>query len=469
MSDNIIAGVPPKLGKLSVFQKFSWGMGAFSNTLMVNTIMVMAFPVYNLALGVDPKYLGWALSLPRLWDAISDPIMGNISDNTRGKFGRRRPYIVVGAILVGVFFGLMWAPPTNVSQFGLFIYFLVISILFFTSYTIFAVPWGALGLELTLDYNERTNVMAYRTFLEALGGTLLVPWIYRLCFLDIFGGDEVVGARWVGAAYGVIIIATGVIPGIFCKEKLNVQSQARINIVEAFKYTFQNKVFLLLCSVVFLVLASIFLVQPFGGYVNIFYVYGGDKTGGATISAIGGTFYGIAGMLWTPVVVWLSNRFDKKKVLILGQCVFAITSLFTWVLYNPRYPYLQLIYALFACQGLTCTWILTSSMVADVCDVDELKSGLRREGMYGAVYSWVFKLGISAVMILSGYMINWSGFSDKLAVQTPETIFRLRFLYATVPAAGMFLAICVMLFYPLTKSKVEQIRLEINEKKQLTD
>ena len=460
--------VAPKLAvesaKLPVFKKFAWGMGAFSNTLMVNTILVMAFPIYNLALGVDPKYLGWALSIPRFWDAISDPVMGNISDNTRSRFGRRRPYIIIGAILVGVLFGLMWSPPTGLGELGLFIYFLVISILFFTSYTVFAVPWNAMGFELTLDYNERTNVMAYRTFLEALGGTLLVPWIYKLCFLDIFGGDEVLGARWVGGAYGLIIILTGVIPGLFCQERLQVQSQERINIIQAFKYTLKNKVFLLLCLAVFLVLASIFLVMPFGGYVNIYYVYGGNKEAGATISAIGGTFYGIAGMLWTPFIVWLSNRFDKKKVLIAGQSVFALFSLLTWVLYNPSLPYLQLVYALFACQGLTCVWILTSSMVADICDLDELNSGLRREGMYGAVYSWVFKLGISGVMVLSGYMINWSGFDESLAAQTPDTILKLRLLYAFVPATGMFLAILTILLYPINKKKALEIRAQINRR-----
>ncbi len=468
-TNSVNATVPTLSSKLPFVQKFCWGMGAFANTLMVNTILIMAFPIYNLALGVDPKYLGWALSVPRLWDALSDPLMGNISDNTRSRFGRRRPYIILGAILAGIFFALMWAPPAALSEFQLFLYFLVISVLYFTSYTIFAVPWNAMGFELTTDYNERTNVMAYRTFLEAVGGMLLVPWIYKLCFLDIFGGNEVVGARWVGAGYGLMIIIIGVMPALFCKENLQVQSQAKIKFFEAFKYTVKNRVFLLLCLAIFLVLASIFLVMPFGGYVNIYYVYGGDKEGGATISAIGGTFYGLAGMLWTPVIVWLSKRFDKKRVLMAGQAMFVVASLFTWVLYNPVYPYLQLVYALFACQGLTCVWILSSSMLADICDVDELRSGLRREGMYGAVYSWVFKLGISGVMILSGYMVSWSGFDERVVVQPAETILKLRILYAIVPAAGMLLALIAMAFYPITREKALEIRKQIDQMKSQKD
>jgi GPH family glycoside/pentoside/hexuronide:cation symporter len=233
------------------------------------------------------------------------------------------------------------------------------------------------------------------------------------------------------------------------------------------KYTLKNKQFLLLCSVVFLVIASVFLVMPFGSYVNIYYVYGGDKEGGATIAAISGMFYGIAGMLWTPVIVWFGNRYDKKIVLMFSQGVFVIASLLSWVLYSPKMPYLQLIYALMACQGLTCVWIMTSSMLADICDLDELKSGARQEGMYGAVFAWVFKLGISGVMILSGYMMNWSGFDQSVAVQSVSTIFSLRILYALVPAVGMIIAISTMAFYSITKARALEIRKELDIRKSL--
>ncbi|MEN6386796.1 MAG: MFS transporter [Phycisphaerales bacterium] len=110
---------------------------------------------------------------------------------------------------------------------------------------------------------------------------------------------------------------------------------------------------------------------------------------------------------------------------------------------------------------------MTSSMLADICDLDELKSGVRQEGMYGAVFAWVFKLGISGVMILSGYMMNWSGFDQSVAVQSVSTIFSLRILYALVPAVGMIIAISTMAFYSITKARALEIRKELDIRKSL--
>ena len=172
---------------------------------------------------------------------MTDPFMGNLSDNTRSRWGRRRPYIAIGAVLTGVLFALMWMPPRSLGETGLFGYFLLISILYFTTYTVFMVPWNALGYELTTDYNERTRVMAYKTFFSSAAATFFLPWAYKLCF--VLGKTEVEGVRVVGVIFGVLMILTGVVPALFCKENMSVQTQHKITFKAALKYTMKNRPF----------------------------------------------------------------------------------------------------------------------------------------------------------------------------------------------------------------------------------
>ena len=451
--------------KVHTGQKIAWATGAMADTLMANIIAGLALPIYNIALGVSPVLIGYALGIPRFWDAFTDPFMGNLSDNTHCKWGRRRPYIALGAILSGVLFAVLWMPPTKLGQMGLFIFFLVASLLYFTAYTIYIIPQNALGFEMSADYNERTRIMAYRSFFAGVGG-LLLPWAYKLCFLKQFGNNEVQGVRIVGIIFGVIIIITGIIPAIFCRENIKVQTQAKISLLDAFKYTIKNGTFLILALAIFFILVGLFLVAPLGSYINIFYVYGGDKSSAATIGGIGGTIYAGMSILMIPAVTYLGTHWSKKKTLLVGQFLVIVSSLSSWFLYTPEYPYLQLLMLVMTAPGLCCIFILTSSMLADVCDIDELTTGRRREGMYGAVFSWVFKGGIAAVMALSGYLVNWSGFDAKLeAIQASQTIFNMRLMFAVVPAASVGISFLLTVFLPLTKKRAMEVRIILDKRK----
>ena len=141
--------------RLSLVQKLVYGLGAFVNNLLAAAIGGMVI-VLNLGLGMNPALVGLLGALPRLTDALTDPLMGYISDHTRSRWGRRRPYIFVGAIAAGLIFALLWQLPVGKSENYYFWYFLVGSLFFYLAYTIFATPWVALGYELTPDYHERT-------------------------------------------------------------------------------------------------------------------------------------------------------------------------------------------------------------------------------------------------------------------------------------------------------------------------
>ena len=448
---------------LSRKKKATWAAGSIADVYMNNALNYLAFPIYNVALGVDPRMLGWALGLPRIMDAFTDPLMGNISDNTNTRWGRRRPYVIVGAFLCMMSFVLIWSPPTKIlSTAGIGWFFMGMTFLFYISYTIFAVPWAALGLELTMDYNERTRVQAYRTFIQGVGALGLGAMWY---LSQIWGdGDDVAGVRIVGWVFGGLILFCGVLPAIFCRERLHVQAQDKIAFWTAIKATFSNKTFLLLITITIFVMLGIFMVNNFALYINIYYVFGGDSKGVARLNMIANFAFQLAGLALVPLMAAIATRIGKKKTLVGGLLVVVFAYGTSWFFYTPRAPYLQLLTLALAAPGLACMWTLAQSMLADICDLDEKRTGRRREGMFGASYSWATKAGISLTMIMSGYMLNWSGFDAELDAQPEKVVTTMRLLYMLVPMFFVGLAALLTSFYPLTEERVNELRAELDSK-----
>ena len=203
--------------KISFGQKFSYGLGSIVNNLLGGAIGYMSI-VLNVGLGINPALVGTLQAIPRLTDAMTDPIMGYISDNTRSKYGRRRPYIFIGAIFVGLTFALMWQLPGGYSEMFYFWFFLIGSIIFYLFYTIFATPWVALGYELTSDYHERTRLMGVMNFMGQFAWITL-PWFYAFMENDRFFSDSVQGARSLAIIIGVFVAVVGIMPAIFCRER----------------------------------------------------------------------------------------------------------------------------------------------------------------------------------------------------------------------------------------------------------
>jgi len=445
--------------------KLAWSSGALADVMMANVMNYLALPIYNIALGVDPRFIGWAMGLPRVWDAISDPVLGHISDNTRSRWGRRRPFIFIGAILSGIFFAILWMPPARFNATAMGYYFLVTSFFFYTGYTIFVVPWSAMGIELTTDYNERTRVQSYRTFFQGIGGLLLGTLWWLAIQFGGGEGNEVKGVRIVGMIFGAYIILVGIIPAIFCRTQTTVK-QKKISFLEAVATTAKNKTFLLLGAIMFFLLVGLFLVNSFGNYITIYYVFGGSTEEASKIAMVANTVFQSTGIGLVPLVAFLSVRFGKKKILLAGLTSVLLAYLTTWYLYTPKAPYLQLISLAMMAPGLSCVWVLTASMLADICDIEEYNTGLKREGMYGAMFSWIIKAGVACTMIGSGYMIDISGYDSTLESQTEQTIFVMRLLYMLVPVTFIGISAVLVAFYPLTKEKVEQIRQELDARKQ---
>jgi len=434
-------------------------MGGMTNDL-INVISVLAVPIYSIALGVNPALIGIALTIPRLWDAFTDPVMGSISDNTRTRFGRRRPFILIGGLLTALMYILLWRFPFVSTEIGYFIWFLLASLFYYTCYTIFSVPYNALSYELSPDYNERTRIMAFKCAFGACAG-LLVQWQFRLTQLDCFE-NTLDGMRTVSVAVAALMAFGIIFPAFFLKERFTheVSAQKKIKLIDSLKETLRNRAFRTLIVAVILICLGLYMVMQFGLYINIYHVYQGDKAGAATVMGVGGTVYHIlGGILAAPIVSWFAGRFGKRKTLIGGLLLAMIGSFSKFITFDPRWPYAQLISMAMMAPGLSCLWILAPSMVADICDEDELQNGTRREGMFSAVYTNVLKIGGSIGLLIVGFLLNASGFKAELGVDQPaHTMLILRSFFACVPALGLLGAALLISRFPITADRAEETR-----------
>lgn len=451
--------------RIPVSQKVAYGMGAIVTIVAVNSVVQLTSLVYVVGLGISAIWLGYAQAFPRFWDAVVDPFLGNFSDNCRSRFGRRIPFLVVGGVLIGISFALLWTVPRDWSKPAMFAYFLVTSLFFYTVVPIYSIPHGALGLEMTSDYHEKTSLFAYASFIGNLGA-LCLPWIYYLANLKIFKGDTVAGVKWVCLGMSAILTAAALLCAFFCKETKvqQTKSQEQMPILEGFKATYRNRTFLKLVGAYTLLIMGFQLVMGFSNFTSIFYLYGGDTAAASKLMALNGTLWVAIGIAGVFPMVWLSKQIGKRATVILSFTIIVVGNLSKIVCYSRAYPKLTFIPTACLSLGMVFCFSLVNSMISDVCDEEEYSTGIRREGVYFAVYNWWWKVGVSIASVLSGYLLRLTRFSEGMATQTESTLFWIRFWEISLPSALCLVSLYLLMKYPLTEGRAYQIKALLAER-----
>lgn len=442
-----------------------WGIGGFAENLANNAFLTLAYPIFGVGMGISPLYIGLAVSASRVIDAVTDPLMGNITDNTQSRWGRRRPWIFLGSILMSLIFAAIWFTPRMADQTIPAAYLITMVSLFYMAFTMWVVPFSGLGLELEVDYAERTKLMIFRVAPSFIVG-ILIGSLYKITLMEqVWGGDEVIGARYVGVIIAALMLITGIIPSIFCKERFAHTRQEKTNLWAAIGLTLKDKPFLLLIGSAFFVFVSLFFMIPLLTYISLYYVSQGDKELMGSIGMVTGFVQATAQILSMFAIGYIAKFFDKKRILIGGLVIGIIGYLSSWFLFTPEVPYLTVIPPVVINIGLCACWVLNGSFSADICDYDELKTGRRREGMYSAVFGFLSKLAIALVTTVSSWVLVRLGFEGEDLHPTMDMLFTLRWFYIAVPVAAMIAAILCMWKYPLTRERVSEIQAKLREKR----
>lgn len=501
--------------KVPVGQKAAFGAGHFILNILPGTLGVFIQFFLLTAWGVDPLWAGLLGGLPRIFDSITDPIMGFISDNTTSRWGRRRPYIFIGAIISGILFFLMWQIDDDASQSYIIWHVMILQLLFLIGNTMFATPLVGLGYEMTSDYNERTRLMAFSNTMGQIAW-MIVPWLYVIIPDTNTFNTQAEGVRTMALIVGVMCIVFGILPALFCRgiDSANMTNRKQINfktlsanlkdlfagIVEVSK----NKPFMKLCGATFLVFNGFQLVAAFGVFIIVFYMYNGSYELAGTWPAWFNTINAmITAFIVIPIISRIANKWGKKKAFIistvlsiigyvlkwwgfdttlnaqfnqtgLGKSLNAgVSSIFEWL--NPmldnvgmswfsiapgtEVPWLIFLPIPLFAFGMGGLFTLMMSMTADVCDLDELENGMpRKEGTFGAIYWLMVKIGQSIALVLGGVILSIVGFDPNVTEQSIETMNNLRIADIIVPSATAALAVWVMWNYDLSEARAKEIK-----------
>lgn len=532
----------------------AYSVGSLTNDLNGTFFFVM-MPVLVIGFELNPLLVGFMLALKTPLDGIVDPLIAWASDNMRGRWGRRKPFLLVGGITMPLIFLLTWfllpegptlrsndapavteatgpdeelEPPANADGESLderevptgdvpsdetsieevteeqapaegevdgeekklsffenlsrswhamlesgpysqtVFWTILIGMMFMTvAQSLYSTVYYALGIEICPSYDGRTRVVAWRAAVQK-SGQLLKQWVQPFVFATIFA-TALHGMR----AWALLITAIS-LPAMFWM--LLKTRERSVLVYQATEHTTQKRMGLLkgcwmivtnwrimrLFIIRKIIGASNSIVGQLGIFLNIYFVFGGEVAEGSTWGAWVGTFGWIIGFAMIPITRWLCLKHEKHHIMAFSVWWLIGGAILKWFVFVPGEPQWQLLLPPFYAIGFTAFYMLLPTMSADLTDDDELRTGERREAMIGAVLSLVDKIMDTFQQILTGVIIALSGFVvARGADQDPGVFFNMRFLLSAFPAAGMLLAFVLLYKYPLTSTRIEQIKAEL--------
>ena len=449
--------------KMTVGAKLAYGFGDVGASIVtaINGFFLNAF-LLEVA-GLRPAMVGTIFLLVKIWDAVNDPLIGALTDRTKSRWGRRRPWLLFGAIPFGLAFLLHWLVPP-LSDMGKFWYYLVVGILLDTGFTVVNVPYTALTPELAQDYDERTTLNSYRFGFSILGGVVaaaLHPVIVGVIVENF--GNVVLGNAVSAAIWTFFLISSSFVAFAFTRENYVAVDTQGPGFFEGLKIAFSNRAFLYVTTIYLLSWLCIQFVQS---NLYLYARYWADVEDEFPFLVMGvqlSTFVFL--LMWDAV----SKRIGKKRVYYYGMAFWVLVSIGLFFV-QPGQLALLLVMATLAGVGVSVAYLIPWSMLPDVVDLDELETGQRREGVFYGFFVFLQKLGVSLGLAVSDYVLDIVGYinpdvAGEVAIQPPAVQTALRVFISFVPAVILLVSIGVVYFYPITRERHAQIKAELAQRR----
>ncbi len=440
------------LKKLPMKTKIAYGVADLGISLLTASIQFFLLYYYTDVLYINPGLAGTALLVGKLtWDAINDPMFGFLSDRTRSRWGRRKPYMLFGAIPFGLTIWLLYSLPAGLMGLKAFLAILGSFLLADTFQTIVSVPYYALSAELTYDYDERTSLISIRMIFTVVGYILGAAATTALA--DLFMGmglEEPAAYSCMGAVFGVIAIITTLVTTFGVKEIPNPDLKpAKMPAWPQIKHVFKNRPFVQYMIMSTIISISFTLLTSLFPHFLQYQLHMKDETSLVMVVMLG--------TIAIFLIPWryASQKLNKGPAYALGLGIASVAILVAFFLPEGPTPLIYVV-AFVAGLGFSAQYVFPWSMIPDVIEIDQAKTGERHEGIYFGVNSFLGKLTGALGVAMGGWALDLYGYVPDVA-QSAHTLFGLRFFFAIVPVIAFVIALPLLIWYPITRKKHDEL------------
>jgi len=433
--------------------KIGYSFGFLGTVLAPWTFSTYIFFFYASVIGLDPIWIGIALGILGIWDMFNDPIMGYISDKTKTRWGRRRPYLIFGTIPLVISFILLWWNPFY-DWFMIFIYFLIIMLIFEWLYTMVQLSYRALYPEMTTDINERLEIAGYLEFFDIIA--LILGYVLSLIIVGILreaGYSPAMAWLLMATILGIVMVISIFTATAVTKEKEIFYKEKTLGFVKALKFTMKNKAF----RVVAIAWLCIYIAYVIGSATAIFftiYILGMSELE----TAISLLFMFLTGIPCLLLWYKLSQKIGTVRATMMAMTLFGIAFLILFFVINL----IMFIIAIAILGiGIAGVILLPQTLYADVIDEDEIITGVRREGMYSGIQAFIAKGSVSLSYVTMAIVLSMAGFQAGATTQSESALLGIRILISIVPGIVMFIGILIYTQYPLKGDRLRRVKEEV--------
>jgi GPH family glycoside/pentoside/hexuronide:cation symporter len=442
---------------LPAWRKWMYGSGDLGFSLTSTIIAAYFLFFLTGVVGIRAGVASIAILIGKTWDYINDPLFGYISDHTRTRWGRRRPFLLFGPIPYAIIFALMWWRPPLQGEVALVIYYAVVYVFYDAAATLIYMPYFALTPELTSDYDERTSLVSLRAFFSIFGS--LLAFSLPEIIVQGFTPDHAANVLQMGLIFAVISAIPMYIVFFGTRERPEFMAQEQPGLWQSIKDSVQNRPFIFGTVIYLFTWATVDILQT----VLIFFItYVVMRESDTTV--IMATIF-IVAILALPLWIWVSRHMNKRLAYIIGMLFFTAV-LMVLINLTPATP-LSVILGLcvLAGIGVSAAHVIPWAIIPDAIEVGELKTGSRHEGTFYSLISLAQKVASSIAIPGAGLLLELSGYIPNSTQQPASAVQGIRLLTGPIPAVMMFIGIIFALLYPLGRESYTQIARELEERR----